>query len=181
MKITSTGLSEVKIVEPRVFLDERGFLLESYRARMFQEAGIACSFVQDNHSRSQKGVLRGLHYQISSEQDKLVRVVRGAIFDVAVDIRRGSPTHGKWVGVELTEDNHKALFVPAGFAHGYIALSDDAIVAYKASAVYAADAERSLRWDDAEIGIEWPEVDGGPILSPKDLDAPLMADADTFP
>ena len=140
------------------------------------------AFVQDNQSSSRRGVLRGLHYQLPPHaQAKLVRVVSGEVFDVAVDIRRSSPTFGKWAGQILSDATHQMLWIPEGFAHGYIALSDHAIVAYKASAVYAADAERSLRWDDVEIGIQWPEVDGGPILSSKDIKAPVLADADIFP
>ncbi len=175
-------LPDVWLITPTAFPDERGEFLETWQADKFRNIGIDVAFVQDNQSSSHRGVLRGLHFQLPPHaQAKLVRVVSGEVFDVAVDIRRSSPTFGRWAGQILSDATHQMLWVPAGFAHGYIVLSDDAIVAYKASAAYAADAERSLRWNDAEIGIEWPEVDGGPILSPKDLGAPVMADADIFP
>lgn len=177
-----TELPDVWLVTPRVFPDERGQFLETWQADEFRNIDIDVAFVQDNQSSSRRGVLRGLHYQLPPHaQAKLVRVVSGEVFDVAVDIRRSSPTFGKWVGQILSDATHQMLWIPQGFAHGYMALSDQAIVVYKASAVYAADAERSLRWDDAEIGIEWPEVAGGPILSPKDIEAPVMSDADVFP
>ena len=185
MTFTAEPLSElpdVWLIKPTVFPDERGQFLETWQAHKFSDIGVEAAFVQDNQSSSHRGVLRGLHYQLPPHaQGKLVRVVSGEVFDVAVDIRRSSPTFGKWAGQILSDATQQMLWIPAGFAHGYLALSDHAIVVYKASAVYAADAERSLRWDDAEIGIEWPEVDGGPILSSKDIEAPVMADADMFP
>ncbi len=185
MTFTAEPLSELPdlwLITPNVFPDERGHFLETWQADKFRNIGIDVAFVQDNQSSSHRGVLRGLHFQLPPHaQAKLVRVVSGEVFDVAVDIRRSSPTFGKWAGQILSDATHQMLWIPTGFAHGYIALSDHAIVAYKASAVYAADAERSLRWDDGEIGIEWPEVDGGPILSSKDIEAPVMSDADIFP
>ncbi len=185
MTFTTEPLSElpdVWLITPKVFPDERGHFLETWQADKFRDIGLDVAFVQDNQSSSRRGGLRGLHYQLPPyAQAKLVRVVSGEVFDVAVDVRRSSPTFGKWAGQILSDATHQMLWIPQGFAHGYIALSDHAIVAYKASAAYAADAERSLRWDDAAIGIQWPEVDGGPILSPKDLGAPVMADADIFP
>ncbi len=184
MTFTAEPLSElpdVWLVTPRVVPDERGEFLETWQADKFRDIDIDIGFVQDNQSSSRRRVLRGLHYQLPPHaQAKLVRVVSGEVFDVAVDVRRSSPTFGRWAGRTLSDATHQMLWIPEGFAHGYVALSDDAIIAYKASAVYAVDAERSLRWDDPEIGIEWPELDGGPILSPKDRDAPVMADADMF-
>lgn len=158
LKVTPTAIPGVLILEPRVFGDERGFFLESFNQRAFNEAtGLDVQFVQDNHSRSAKGVLRGLHYQLPPhEQGKLVRVVRGSVFDVAVDIRRDSPTFGKWVGVELSEDNHRQLWIPPGLAHGFLVTSESADFLYKASNYYAPAAERGLRWDDPSVGIEWP-------------------------
>jgi len=170
------------ILEPRVFSDDRGFFFESFNQRTFEEAvGVSPRFLQDNHSRSVKGVLRGLHYQLPpAAQGKLVRVTRGAIFDVAVDIRRSSPAFGDWVGYELSEDNFRQLWIPEGFAHGFLALTDVADVQYKATAYYAADLDRSIRWDDPDIGIDW-SLDGvKPIVSSKDASAPGLADAEVF-
>lgn len=157
-KVTPTAIPGVLILEPRLFGDERGFFLESFNQRAFNEAtGLDVQFVQDNHSRSAKGVLRGLHYQLPPhEQGKLVRVVRGSVFDVAVDIRRDSPTFGKWVGVELSEDNHRQLWIPPGLAHGFLVTSESADFLYKASNYYAPAAERGLRWDDPSVRIDWP-------------------------
>jgi dTDP-4-dehydrorhamnose 3,5-epimerase len=170
-------IPEVMLVEPRVFPDGRGFFMETYKYSDFSRFGIPERFVQDNVSRSAKGVLRGLHYQKDPRaQGKFVRCVRGAIFDVAVDIRRGSPAFGKWVAEELTEDNKLMLYVPAGFAHGFMVTSDLAEVEYKCTEEYSAADERGIRWDDPEIGIVWPDKD--PSLSDKDVKAPLLRDAD---
>ncbi|HQS29789.1 MAG TPA: dTDP-4-dehydrorhamnose 3,5-epimerase [Halothiobacillus sp.] len=168
MKVTPTKIPDVLILEPEVFGDERGFFMESFNARKFAEAtGLDVQFVQDNHSRSAKGVLRGLHYQLQQPQGKLVRVVRGAVFDVAVDIRKHSATFGQWVGVELSAENHRQLWVPAGFAHGFLVLSETADFLYKTTDYYAPGHERCIRWDDPTIGIEWP-INVPPALSGKD-------------
>ncbi|HLF44416.1 MAG TPA: dTDP-4-dehydrorhamnose 3,5-epimerase [Acidimicrobiia bacterium] len=170
------------ILEPRVFSDDRGYFYESFNQRTFEEAtGVSTRFVQDNHSRSVKGVLRGLHYQLPpAAQGKLVRVTRGAIFDVAVDIRLSSPTFGDWVGYELSEDNFRQLWIPHGFAHGFLALTDVADVQYKATAYYDQDLDRTIRWDDPDIGIDW-SLDGiTPIVSAKDASAPTLAEAEVF-
>lgn len=181
MKVTSTVIPDVLIVEPKVFGDARGFFYESFNGRAFDEAvGRHVEFVQDNHSRSTKGVLRGLHYQLQQTQGKLVRVVRGAVFDVAVDIRRASRTFGQWVGVELTEDNHKQLWVPEGFAHGFLVLSESADFLYKTTDYYAPAHERAIRWDDKAIGIRWPEVGVSPVLSTKDLAGLSLDQAELF-
>ncbi|MDR0479679.1 MAG: dTDP-4-dehydrorhamnose 3,5-epimerase [Burkholderiaceae bacterium] len=183
MQIIETSIPGVLILEPKVFGDARGFFMESYNARDFAQAtGLAnVDFVQDNHSRSKKGVLRGLHYQIRQPQGKLVRVARGAVFDVAVDLRRGSPTFGRWAGVELTEDNQRQFWLPPGMAHGFVVLSDTADFLYKASDYYAPAYERGVAWDDPAIGIEWPLAAHGiaaPILSDKDRSAPPLAQAE---
>jgi dTDP-4-dehydrorhamnose 3,5-epimerase len=181
VKVTSTVIPDVLIVEPKVFGDARGFFYESFNGRAFDEAvGRHVEFVQDNHSRSAKGVLRGLHYQLQQTQGKLVRVVRGAVFDVAVDIRRASRTFGQWVGVELTEDNHKQLWVPEGFAHGFLVLSESADFLYKTTDYYAPAHERAIRWDDKAIGIRWPEVGVSPVLSTKDLAGLSLDQAELF-
>lgn len=180
MQIIDTDLAEVKIIVPQVFGDGRGFFMESFNQARFDAAiGRSVSFVQDNHSRSARGVLRGLHYQIEQTQAKLVRVLSGEIFDVAVDIRRSSPTFGRWVGMRLTADNKHQAWVPEGFAHGFVVLSESAEVAYKASAYYAPTHERSLAWDDPDIAIAWP-LDAAPSLSPKDAAAKRLADAELF-
>lgn len=180
MQVISTAIPEVLIVEPKVFGDARGFFFESYNERAFaQTTGLMLNFVQDNHSRSAKGVLRGLHYQIRQPQGKLVRVVRGSVFDVAVDVRRSSPTFGKWVGVELSEDNHRQMWVPAGFAHGFLVTSESADVLYKTTDYYAPEHERCIAWDDPAIGIRWP-LDGAPQLSAKDREGQLLAQAELF-
>lgn len=164
-----TEIPDVLLIEPKVFGDERGFFMETYSERVFAELGIHCRFVQDNHSRSRQGVLRGLHYQLGKPQAKLVRVIRGTVFDVAVDIRRGSPTFGKWVGVELSEENKRTLFVPEGFAHGFYVLSEEAEFCYKCSDFYAPSEERGIIWNDPDIGIAWPLLPGlAPQLSAKD-------------
>ncbi|OSZ71689.1 dTDP-4-dehydrorhamnose 3,5-epimerase [Hydrogenophaga sp. IBVHS1] len=168
MNVTPTRIPDVLIIEPKVFGDARGFFFESFNQRAFNEAtGLDLSFVQDNHSRSTRGVLRGLHYQVQQPQGKLVRVVRGAVFDVAVDIRKGSPTFGQWVGCELSEDNQRQLWVPPGLAHGFLVLSDTADFLYKTTDYYAPQHERCILWNDPGVGIKWPEG-VQPMLSPKD-------------
>ena len=182
--ITPTAIPGVLILEPKVFGDARGFFFESFNQRDFEAAtglsGIA--FVQDNHSRSAKGVLRGLHYQLAPHaQGKLVRVVRGAVFDVAVDLRRSSPRFGRWAGVELSEDDHRQLWVPPGFAHGFTVLSDVADFCYKCTTLWHPQSDRALRWNDPAIGIDWPLAEmGEPQLAAKDAAAPLLADAELF-
>ena len=167
MNVIRTAIPEVVIIEPKVFGDARGFFFESFNQKAFNEAtGTNHQFVQDNHSRSAKGVLRGLHYQIQQPQGKLVRVVQGAVFDVAVDIRKSSPTFGRWVGAELSEDNQHQLWVPTGFAHGFLVLSDLADFLYKTTDYYAPQYERSILWNDSDLNIDWPI--GEPILSNKD-------------
>lgn len=180
MKVTPTSIPEVLILEPKVFGDARGFFYESFNQRVFNEAtGLSHSFVQDNHSRSAKGVLRGLHYQIRQPQGKLVRVVRGAVFDVAVDIRRSSSTFGRWVGTELTEENHKQLWVPAGFAHAFLVLSASADFLYKTTDYYSSVHERCIAWNDPAIGIDWP-LNGAPQLSQKDSLGLPLSTAEVF-
>lgn len=182
MNVTATQLPDVLVFEPKVFGDERGFFLESFSQRAFDAAaGPGHQFVQDNHSRSAKGVLRGLHFQLPPHaQGKLVRVTAGAVFDVAVDMRRSSPTFGRWVGVELSATNHRQLWIPPGFAHGFLVLSETADFLYKTTAYYAPQAEGSVRWDDPTIGIEWPDIGMAPQLSPKDQQAPLLSAAASF-
>ena len=178
MKSISTAIADVFILEPKVFGDTRGFFFESFNSRAFAEAtGLDVNFVQDNHSRSARGVLRGLHYQAQQPQGKLVRVVRGSVFDVAVDIRKTSPTFGKWVGVELSEDNHRQLWVPPGLAHGFLVTSESADFLYKTTDYYAPEHERCLAWNDPTIGIEWPLGSAQPQLSVKDQLGKLLADA----
>jgi dTDP-4-dehydrorhamnose 3,5-epimerase len=180
MKVSRTAIPEVMVLEPKVFGDTRGFFCESFNQKVFLEAtGLEIAFVQDNHSRSAEGVLRGLHYQLKQPQGKLVRVVRGAVFDVAVDIRRSSPTFGRWVGVELTEENHKQLWVPAGFAHGFLVLSATADFLYKTTDYYSPAHERCIAWNDPAIGIEWP-LAGVPQLSQKDSQGMSLATAEVF-
>ena len=177
MDVTATRLPEVLIVTPRVFGDDRGFFMESYNRRAFNEAvGQDIDFVQDNHSRSAKGVLRGLHFQLPPHaQGKLVRVTAGSVFDVAVDVRRDSPRFGQWAGVELSAENHRQLWIPPGFAHGFLVLSEHADFLYKATAYYCPPAEASIRWDDPTIAIAWPIPQGTtPVVSDKDTRAPLL-------
>ncbi|HEX2218063.1 MAG TPA: dTDP-4-dehydrorhamnose 3,5-epimerase [Gemmatimonadales bacterium] len=182
MKVASTSIPEVRVIEPVVWSDARGFLLEVWQAERYRQAGMDMAFVQDNHSRSVHGVLRGLHYQIEQAQGKLVRVVTGRIFDVAVDLRRGSPTFARWTGVELSEDNHRQLWIPPGFAHGFYVLSAQADVMYKCTALYAAEHERTLRWDDPEVGIQWPLAGAGPpLVSAKDAAGLSLRDAPVYP
>ena len=182
MQITATALPGVLILEPKLFADQRGFFLESFSQRAFDAAvGQGVSFVQDNHSRSQCGVLRGLHYQLPPHaQGKLVRVVRGSAFDVAVDIRRGSATFGRWFGATLDAIRHCQMWIPAGFAHGFLALEDDTHFLYKTTDYYAQDCERAIMWNDPDIGIEWPALGMPPQLAAKDAAAPPLTRADTF-
>ncbi|WP_416771353.1 dTDP-4-dehydrorhamnose 3,5-epimerase [Pseudomonas sp. RHF3.3-3] len=180
MKATPTRLPGVVILEPKVFGDERGYFYESFNARAFQEAtGLNPNFVQDNHSRSQKGVLRGLHYQMQNTQGKLVRVIAGEVLDVAVDIRRSSAHFGQWVGVRLSGENHRQLWVPEGFAHGFVVLSDYAEFLYKTTDYYTPSAERTIRWDDPTLAIDW-EFEGVPQLSAKDQNGKPLHEADLF-
>ncbi|MDW8323588.1 MAG: dTDP-4-dehydrorhamnose 3,5-epimerase [Burkholderiales bacterium] len=179
MRVIETRLPGVLILEPKVFGDARGFFLESYNERTFAELGLPTRFVQDNHSRSARGVLRGLHYQIRQPQGKLVQVVRGAVFDVAVDLRRGSPTFGRWEGVELSEHNQRMLWVPPGFAHGFYVLSELADFLYKTTDFYAPEHERAIRWDDPDLAIAWP-LAGEPLLSAKDRAAPSLREAEVY-
>jgi dTDP-4-dehydrorhamnose 3,5-epimerase len=185
VKVTRTVIPDVVRLEPKVFGDARGFFLESFNGRAFREAiGLDVSFVQDNHSRSARGVLRGLHYQVKQPQGKLVRVVRGSVFDVAVDIRRSSPTFGRWVGAELSEHNQHELWVPPGFAHGFFVLSESADFLYKTTEYYAPEHERCIAWDDPEIGVAWPVAEAGlaaPLLSAKDARGARLREAEVFP
>ena len=177
MKITPTDIADVLVFEPKVFGDERGFFMESFNQKTFDAAvGQPVRFVQDNHSRSAKGVLRGLHFQLPPHaQGKLVRVTQGSVFDVAVDIRKDSPTFGRWVGVELSGENHRQMWVPAGLAHGFLVTSDSADFLYKTTDYYAPQAERSLRWDDPQLAIAWPDTGMPPVLSGKDAAAPNLS------
>lgn len=180
MKVTACEIPDVFIIEPRVFGDDRGFFYESFNAAAFREATATnVEFVQDNHSRSQKGVLRGLHYQIENAQGKLVRVTQGAVLDVAVDIRQSSPTFGQWVGVELSAENCRQLWIPAGFAHGFVVLSETAEFLYKTTDYYTPSAERCIRWNDPTLAIDW-QLTGEPQLSAKDQVGKLLADAELF-
>ena len=180
MKATPTAIADVLMIEPRVFGDARGFFYESYNQRAFNEAtGLSAHFVQDNHSRSAQGVLRGLHYQVQQPQGKLVRVIRGRVFDVAVDLRQRSATLGQWVGVELSEDNQRQLWVPPGFAHGFLVLSESADFLYKTTEYYAPEHERCIAWNDAALGIQWP-TEVQPELSAKDATGLSFAQAPKF-
>jgi dTDP-4-dehydrorhamnose 3,5-epimerase len=178
MQFIPTELPGVVIVEPKVFEDERGFFMESFHKAKFAAAGIDVEFVQDNHSRSLQGVLRGLHYQLRHPQGKLVRVIRGRVFDVAVDMRRSAPTFGRWVGCELTESNKKQVYIPPGFAHGFCVTSDAAEVVYKCTAIYRPEDERTLLWNDAALGIHWPVA--SPTISAKDARGVRLADAECY-
>ncbi len=180
LKIIPSSIPDVLSIEPQVFPDERGFFFESYQKEKFQRAGIAAEFVQDNHSKSCRGALRGLHYQIRQAQGKLVRVVAGEIFDVAVDIRKSSPTFGRWVGDYLSAENRRMLWVPKGFAHGFYVTSPEAEVLYKTTDYYAPQWERCIIWNDPAVGIQWPLQAGGPILSAKDSDGKLLSEAELF-
>jgi dTDP-4-dehydrorhamnose 3,5-epimerase len=181
MDIVNTDISDVLILEPRVFGDDRGFFFESFNDRAFREkTGMDLQFVQDNHSKSNKNVLRGLHYQIQQAQGKLVRVLAGEIYDVAVDIRRSSPTFGKWVGISLSAENKRQIWVPPGFAHGFVVVSETAEVLYKTTDYYAPTHERSILWSDSDLGIDW-HLDGDPILSGKDQAGTPFATAEVYP
>lgn len=178
--VTPTAIPDVLVLEPKVFGDARGFFFESFNARDFREVtGLNVDFVQDNHSKSAKGVLRGLHYQIQHPQGKLVRVVQGAVFDVAVDLRKASPTFGQWVGEVLSAENHKQLWVPPGFAHGFVVLSDSAEFLYKTTDYWYPEHERSLLWNDPTVGVAWP-IDGVPQLAAKDAAGKLFGAAEMF-
>jgi dTDP-4-dehydrorhamnose 3,5-epimerase len=181
MKVIDTTIADVKIIEPVVFGDERGFFMETWNQQKFEElvTGKPTSFVQDNHSKSKKGILRGLHYQTENTQGKLVRVVSGEVFDVAVDIRKGSPTFGKWVGAYLSEDNKRQLWVPEGFAHGFYVTSDEVEFVYKCTNYYHPKSEISLAWNDEDIGIKWP-VHGAPLLSAKDENGLRLKDVEAI-
>ena len=182
MQLEPTAIPEVILIRPKVFGDARGYFLESWARRTFAAAGLDLTFVQDNHSHSSRHILRGLHYQIQQPQGKLVRVVSGAVFDVAVDIRRRSPTFGRWVGVTLSAENHHMLWVPPGFAHGYLVLSDSADFLYKVTDVWAPEHERAIRWDDPALGIRWPLPPGvQPTVSAKDAAASALEDAEVYP
>ena len=178
--VTPTAIADVLILEPKVFGDARGFFYESFNARDFAQAtGLDVHFVQDNHSKSAQGVLRGLHYQIQHPQGKLVRVVQGEVFDVAVDLRQSSATFGRWVGVHLSADNHRQLWVPPGFAHGFVVTSESAEFLYKTTDYWYPEHERSLLWSDPAVGIQWP-LDASPLLAAKDAAGRLLAEADVF-
>jgi dTDP-4-dehydrorhamnose 3,5-epimerase len=180
IQVTPTALPEVKLVEPKVFGDARGFFFESFNAREFAElVDPRAVFVQDNHSRSANGVLRGLHYQVQHAQGKLVRVVQGEVFDVAVDIRKSSPNFGRWVGVHLSAENKRQLWVPAGFAHGFVTLSDSAEFLYKTTDYWFPEFERSIVWNDPQIGIQWP-IEGEPLVAAKDAAGKCLAEAEVF-
>lgn len=181
MKLIETDIPDVVVIEPQVFGDDRGFFMETYRSSIMNKLTAGKPFVQDNHSKSSQGILRGLHYQIAQPQGKLVRVVSGEVFDVAVDLRRSSPTYGKWVGEFLSADNKRQLWIPEGFAHGFYVTSESAEFVYKCTDYYAPEFDRSLKWDDADIGIEWPLVDGAnPIISDKDANGLSFELADKF-
>ncbi|MDG5466828.1 dTDP-4-dehydrorhamnose 3,5-epimerase [Deltaproteobacteria bacterium IMCC39524] len=180
MKVIKTTIPEVLILEPKVFSDDRGFFFESFNQKAFEQAtGFQVTFVQDNHSKSSKGVLRGMHYQVKQPQGKLVRVVSGEVFDVAVDIRKGSATYGKWVGEILSAENKRQMWVPEGFAHGFLVLSETAEFLYKTTDYYAPEYERCITWNDSEIGIAWP-LEGEPIMSVKDKAGAALAGAEVF-
>lgn len=181
MQIVDTAIDGVKILEPKVFGDERGFFLESWNQQVFADNALPTHFVQDNHSRSAQGVLRGLHYQIKNPQGKLVRVTSGEVFDVAVDMRQSSPQFGQWVGVLLSASNHRQLWVPPGFAHGFYVVSESADFQYKCTDYYSPEYERSLAWNDPTVGVEWPIINGTePVLAAKDAAGLALAQCDTF-
>lgn len=180
MQVQATSIADILLIAPTVFGDERGFFYESFNARRFAElTGVKADFVQDNHSRSTKNVLRGLHYQIRQTQGKLVRVIAGEVFDVAVDLRKSSPTFGQWIGAVLSAENKLQRWLPAGFAHGFVVTSETAEVLYKSTAYWAAESERTILWNDPAIGIQWP-IDAAPVLSGKDKAGQLLAEAEVF-
>jgi dTDP-4-dehydrorhamnose 3,5-epimerase len=182
VRVVETEIPDVKILGPEVFGDARGFFLETWNRREFARAGLSAEFVQDNHSRSQRGTLRGLHYQVRQAQGKLVRVSAGEVFDVCVDLRRSSPSFGRWVGVALSADDHDMLWIPPGFAHGFLVLSESADVQYKCTDFRAAEHERAIRWDDPQLAIDWPFPDNvAPLLSARDRTAARFRDAECFP
>ena len=181
MKVVRTGIPEVLLLEPKVFEDGRGFFLESYNQRAFRDAtGLDVRFVQDNHSRSARGVLRGLHYQIRQPQGKLLRVVSGEIFDVAVDLRKSSPTFGKWAGFSLSAASKKIAWVPPGFAHGFLVTTEHAEVLYKTTDYYAPEQERTLLWNDPQVGVRWPSAAGEPVLNERDRKGALLSQAELY-
>jgi len=181
MKIINTDIPDVKLIEPKVFPDDRGFFMETYQKRAFAEAGLPTEFVQDNHSGSRQGILRGMHYQLKQSQGKLVRVVVGEVFDAAVDLRKSSPTFGKWTGAVLSAENRRELWVPPGFGHGYYVLSDWAEFVYKVTDFYAPEWERTILWNDPQIGVQWPLVEGQlPVVSGKDAAGKLLSQAELF-
>jgi dTDP-4-dehydrorhamnose 3,5-epimerase len=181
MQIIKTDIPDLLIIEPKVFGDERGFFMESWNRQVFAGAGLDLMFVQDNHSRSQQGILRGLHYQIQHPQGKLIRVTFGSVYDVAVDLRKSSPTFGQWLGLELSGTNHRMLWIPPGFAHGFYVTSPVADFMYKCTDIYAPEYERTIRWDDETLAIDWPLVDGkAPMLSAKDAEGTAFTDAEVF-
>ncbi|WOE69450.1 dTDP-4-dehydrorhamnose 3,5-epimerase [Hydrogenimonas thermophila] len=182
MNFIKTDIPDVVIIEPKVFGDDRGYFMETFRKDLFEDfVGFKVNFCQDNESKSKKGVLRGLHYQLPPfAQSKLVRVIKGSVLDVAVDIRKGSPTFGKYVAVELSEENKRQLFIPRGFAHGFLVTSDEAIFAYKVDNYYSVECDRSIRFDDPEIGVNWNFPKNDILISDKDTNAPFLKDADIF-
>ena len=181
MHIIETDIPDLLIIEPKVFGDDRGFFMESWNEQTFAEAGLDQTFVQDNHSRSQQGTLRGLHYQTRLTQGKLVRVTQGKVYDVAVDLRKSSPTFGQWFGIELSETNHRMLWIPPGFAHGFYVISPIADFMYKCTNIYAPEHERTIRWDDETLAIEWPLIEGErPLLSARDANGTTFTDAEVF-
>ncbi len=181
MRFLPTDIPEVLLIEPQVFGDSRGFFMETWHAEKFAAAGLDLRFVQDNHSKSAQGTLRGLHYQIEKPQGKLVRVVSGEVFDVAVDLRKSSPTFGRWIGDILSAENKKMLWVPPGFAHGFYVLSPEAEFVYKCTELYAPEHERCIRWDDPGLGIAWPLLAQAPLLSAKDLAGASLVEAELYP
>jgi len=181
MRFLPTALPGVILIEPEVYGDERGFFMESWNERAFAEAGIDARFVQDNHSRSARGVLRGIHYQLTRPQGKLVRVTAGSVYDIAVDLRRSSPTFGQWLGMVLSAENRRILWVPPGFGHGFLTLSDETDFLYKCSDFYAPEDERSIAWNDPDLAIDWPLGDMIPMLSARDRAGKALADAEVYP
>ena len=182
MEFIPTRLPEVVLIKPKVFGDERGFFLESWQQKKFADAGIHADFVQDNHSHSSQWILRGMHYQIQNTQGKLVRVSRGAVYDVAIDVRRSSPRFGEWVGVELSDVNHQMMWIPPGFAHGFLTLTEKVDFMYKCTELYSPQYERCIRWDDPDVGIQWPlPVGVSPQLAARDAQAPGIRNAEVFP